>query len=218
VGSVQLLVSRKLGAACIPLGSAPPVIAVGETLASSNLASSNLASSDLAAADRVGAFLLLRALKLVRARAAALVRTPAAQLAPIVSAWLKCFNPTWQPQGVEAAALHTAMGRIQAALPRQRDPELGMVALEAAGALGTQAATLGTAALCWGNRVALLALGDPGVGLDAIAVAAGAPGGVPRDPAQRATWIARTAEARDLVAFSVTDAFAEARSRLGVDR
>jgi len=203
LGAVQVLVSPKLGATCIPLGCTPPAIALGEALAAS---------------DRVGAFLVIRALKLVRAKAAALARTPAVQLAPLVSAWLKCFNPTWQPQGVDAAALNAAAGRIQAALPRQRDPELGILALEVAGALGTQAATLGTAALCWGNRVGLLALGDPGVGLDAIAAAAGAADGAPRDPKERAAWIARTAEARDLVAFGVTDEFAEVRTRLGVDR
>jgi hypothetical protein len=93
---------------------------------------------------------------------------------------------------------------------------VGVIALEVAGAIGTQAATLGPNALLWGDRVALLALGDPCAGLDGIAMAAGQPH-APRDSAERATWIARTHEARDLIAFGVTDAFAEARARLGLD-
>jgi hypothetical protein len=74
---------------------------------------------------------------------------------------------------------------------------------------------LGAATIAWGNRVALLAMGDPTAALDAIATASGVKGGAPTDPKERATWISRAAEARDLVGFGVTDAFAESRSRLG---
>jgi tetratricopeptide (TPR) repeat protein len=211
LGSVNLLSSPKLGAVCIPVGSSPPTIVVGESL-----------SAD----ERVGAFLALRALKLVRAKASALGRTVPGELGVLVSAWLKAFNPTWQPQGINAAALAAALGRIQATLPRNVPPDIGVAALEVAGAIGTRQATLGPAALAWANRVAFLALGDPNAALDAIA-SAGAPGAVgvagpskaaPRDPKERAAWVARTPEARDLVAFAVTDAFAEARARLGLDR
>jgi cellulose synthase operon protein C len=63
----------------------------------------------------------------------------------------------------------------------------------------------------------LLALGDPNAALDAIAAVGGLAEGAPQDPTARAAWIARTPEARDLVAFAVSDAFAEARARLGLD-
>ena len=33
---------------------------------------------------------------------------------------------------------------------------------------------------------------------------------------ERPAWVARNAEARDLMTFSVSDAYAEARSRLGL--
>ena len=69
--------------------------------------------------ERIGAFLALRALKLVRVKAAALGRTVPGELGVLVSAWLKCFNPGWQPQGINPASLTTALGRIQAALPRE---------------------------------------------------------------------------------------------------
>jgi tetratricopeptide (TPR) repeat protein len=203
LGVVQVLLSPKVGPTCIPVGSSPPTILLGESLLAN---------------ERLASFLVLRALKLVRVKASALGRTPPAELAVLISAWLKCFNPTWQPQGINPAALNAAGGRVQAALPRALDPDVGVIALEVAGALGTQAATLGASALAWGNRTALLAEGDPNVALDSIAVAAGSAAGAPQDPTERSTWIARTPEARDLLGYAVTDAFADARARLGLDR
>jgi cellulose synthase operon protein C len=202
LGPLQVLVSPRVGLTCIPASSSPPALVLGESLLAS---------------DRLAPFLVMRALKLVGARASALGRTAPAELAVLVSAWLRCFNPTWQPQGINPAALQAVGGRVQAALSRNLGPDVGVIALEVAGSLGTQAATLGPAALCWGNRVALLALGDPNAALDAIAAAGGLAAGAPQEPAERAAWIARTPEARDLVAFAVTDAFAEARARLGFD-
>jgi cellulose synthase operon protein C len=202
LGSIQVLVSSRVGLACIPLGSSPPALLLGESLLAN---------------ERVAPFLVMRALKLVGVRASALARTPAADLVVLVSAWLKCFNPTWQPQGIPPAALNAVGGRVQSGLARKLEPEVGVIALEVAGGLGAQAAMLGPGALCWGNRVALLALGDPNAALDALAAAGGLAEGAPQDPAERAAWIARTPEARDLVAFAVTDAFAEARARLGLD-
>ena len=203
LGGLQILTASKVGPTCIPVGSSPPTILLGESLLAN---------------ERLASFLILRALKLVRVKASALGRTPPADLAVLVCAWLKCFNPTWQPQGINPAALNAAGGRIQAALPRNLDPDVGVIALEVAGSLGTQAATLGASALAWGNRVALLAVGDPNVALDGIAMASGSPTGAPQDPAERSTWIGRNPEARDLLSFAVTDAFADARARLGLDR
>ena len=202
LGPLQILASPKVGATCIPVGSAPPTILLGESLAD----------------ERLARFLIVRALKLVASRAAALGRTPPSELAVLVCAWLKCFNPSWQPQGINPAALNAAGGRIQAALPRNLDADVGVIALEVAGSLGTQAATLGVSSLSWGNRVALLAVGDPNVALDGIALAAGHISGAPKDPAERSAWITRTPEVRDLLGFAVTDAFADARARLGLDR
>ena len=39
----------------------------------------------------------------------------------------------------------------------------------------------------------------------------------PTGSEERAAWIARHAEARELMTFSVTDAYAEARTRLGIE-
>jgi tetratricopeptide (TPR) repeat protein len=207
LGPVQVLSSPKLGGVCLPVGSSPAAIVLGESAGLN---------------ERAQAFLVLRALKLVRARASALVRTPGSDLAVLLSAWLKCFNPGWQPQGVAASALNAVTGRLQAALPRQLEADVGVIALEVAGTLtatlGPHAAALGTSAMAWANRTALLAMGDPNAALDAIATAGGLGEGAPRDASERAAWLAKTPEARDLVAFGVTDAFAETRSRLGIRR
>ena len=111
LGPVQVLVSPKLGAACLPVGSSPPAIVLGEAPAID---------------ERAAMFLVLRALKLVHVRASALARTPPSELSALVSAWLKCFNPSWQPQGVAASALNAASGRLQAVLPRNPDPDVGV--------------------------------------------------------------------------------------------
>ena len=138
LGTVTALVSPRLGAVCIPVGSAPPTILVGETLATD---------------ERIASFLVLRALKLVRVKASALARTVPGELGVLVSAWLKCFNETWEPQGINPAPLNAAVARMQAAMPRNLAPDVGVVALEVAGTIGTRQATLGPAALAWANRV-----------------------------------------------------------------
>jgi tetratricopeptide (TPR) repeat protein len=204
IGSLQVLSSPKLGAVCMPVGArppAPPCVIVGQTLLSD---------------DRVAPFLLFRAVKLIAAKASAFARSSPSDMAVLVSAWLKCFNPTWQPQGINPALLNAAGGKVQAALPKRLDPDIGMLALEVAGAIGTQQVTLGPNAIAWGNRVALLALGDVNVALDAIAASSSPPVAAPAIAAERATWIARTSAARELITFGVTDAFAEARGRLGL--
>jgi hypothetical protein len=206
--SVQVLVTPKLGMACIPVGSNPPAVLLGEALV---------------ADERLGTFLALRALKLVRIKAAALGRTPPGELGVLVSAWLKALAPSWQAQGINAGALSAAIARMQSAIPRSVPADVGALALEIAGTIGTRQATLGPAAIAWANRTALLALGDPHRALDAIAASTSTTGPsatrtVPADPKDRVAWIGRTPEARDLIAFGVTDAFVEARTRLGLDR
>jgi predicted Zn-dependent protease len=196
---LQVFVSPRVGPVCLPVGS-PPALVLGEALLER---------------ERAAQFLVLRALKLLRAHASALGRGNPSEVAVLVSAWLKAFNPTWQPQGVTTTALNSIFPRMQAALPRSPDPDVPMLALEASATLDGRQATVGFSALAWANRAALLALGDPSTALDAIATAAGLEGGAPTDARERAAWISRTPEARDLVAFGVTDAFAQVCARLG---
>jgi tetratricopeptide (TPR) repeat protein len=204
LGNVQILSSPSVGKTVMPCTSSPPVLVLGDSF---------LATT----AERQRAFLVIRALKLVLARASALIRVPPADMPVLVAAWFRAFNPTWVAPGVNAGALADMSRRLAPAIPRQLDADVGVIALEAAANLGTNAPALGAAALAWANRVALLAVGDPGAALDAIAWTQGAEG-APAGAEARATWIARTVEARDLIAFSVSDAYAEARARLGLDK
>jgi hypothetical protein len=164
------------------------------------------------------AFLVARALKLAQVRAAALVRTPPEDLAPLVSAWLQAFNPQWTPDGVDPQALADAARRLHSHLPRSREPETALMALEIVGSLGGKTEALGAGAILWANRTALLAVGSPNAALDGIALSLGAHAGAPADPKERATWIAQTPEARDILAFGVSDAYGEMRERMGFDR
>ena len=54
--------------------------------------------------------------------------------------------------------------------------------------------------------------------LDGIAWVLGMPNGAPKGPAERAAWIGRTAEAKELFIYSVSDSYAEARMRAGLGR
>jgi tetratricopeptide (TPR) repeat protein len=204
LGALQILVSPQLGRVAIPLGSNPPALLVGEGLM-------NVSN------ERARAFVVVRAMKMILARSSSLLRGQPADVSVLVSALFTAFNPSFQPQGVDPKRVSEMSRRLVPALPRNLDPTVGVIALEAAGTLGNQSNLLGAAAQAWANRVALLAIGDPNGALEAIAWSKGEEG-APRGPEERAAWIARTAEARELMTFSVTDAYAEARARLGLDR
>lgn len=204
LGALQILVSPQLGRVAIPLGSNPPALLVGEGLM-------NVPN------ERARAFVVVRALKMILSRASSLLRGQPADVSVLVSALFTAFNPSFVPQGVDPKRVSEMSRRLVPALPRNLDPTVGVIALEAAGTLGNQAAMLGPAAHAWANRVALLAIGDPNGALDAIAWSKGEEA-APRASEARAAWIARNAEARELMTFSVTDAYAEARQRLGLDR
>jgi tetratricopeptide (TPR) repeat protein len=199
---IELVESPKLGAACIPVTSSPPVVLVGSSLLQS---------------EPVSAFLLARSIKLMAARASALARAAPSELGVLVAAWLKCFNAAVDPQGVPAAAVHTATTRIRASLPRVLDADLGLMALEVGGRLGVRAPDLGAAVLAWGDRVALLATGDIRGALDGIAMTTGLPGGAPTRAAECAAWVAQTPEALELVTFAVSEAYFSARNQTGID-
>lgn len=199
---LQIGMAARVGRVCLPCASTPPTLVVGESL---------LKAED----GKVRAFLVVRALKLVAARASALVRVPAQDLAILIAAWLRSLNPSWVAPGVDANLLAEAGRRLTPGLPRTTDPNFAVLALEAAAAIGNQAAQVGNAAVTWANRAALLAVGDPSVALEGLAWSMGQEG-VPADEAGRAAWIAKTADARDLLSFAASDALLEARKRLGL--
>lgn len=204
LGALQIFVSPTLGKVAIPLSSYPATLLVGESLAS-------------ASSERARAFVVMRAMKMIISRASALVRAQPDDVAIIVNALFAAFNPSFVPQAVDARRVQEVARRMTPALPRNLDPTVGVMALEAAGLLGAQSAGLSNAAHAWANRVALISVGDPNAALDALAWARGEEN-APKDPEERAAWVARTPEARDLMTFSVSEQYAEARMRLGLER
>ena len=200
---LEVFVSPTLGSVCMPVASTPPQIAIGQPL---------LATND----DEVRKFLICRALKAVHARASTIARSAPIDLAPLISGYLLLFAPNWQPAAVDPGKLRDVHARLSRVKPKQLDDDVAVLALEVIGTLGNRASTLHTVVNNWGNRVALLASGDLSTGLSAIARAAGHSSGPAASGPERVTWIGRNAEARDLAIFSVSDAYAEVRAKLGL--
>lgn len=200
---INIQISGVLGAVCIPASAHPPTIVLGQPLLASPRGD-------------VRTFLVHRALKVLQTNSGAFSRTAPIDLWPLLAAYLKAFSPTWSPQGVEASRLNDAYGRITRAMGGSPDPQLGLLAADVIGSIGNRASTLNTAINGWGNRAALLAVGDPNVALSGIAWASGNMNAPPAAGKDRTTWIGRNAEARDLVVFLVSDAYADARSQLGL--
>jgi hypothetical protein len=204
LGALQILISPHLGRVAVPLASNPPTLLVGEGLAR-------------VTNERARMFVVVRAMKMILVHASAMLRNQPQDVSGLVAGLFNAFNPSYFPQGMDAGRVTELSRRIGPALPRNLDPTVGVIAPEAAGMLGTQWANLGPAAHSWASRVALLAVGDPNAALDALAWGQDQDA-APTAPEERAAWIARHPEARELMTFSVTDAYAEARMRLGLDR
>jgi len=205
IRGLELFASPSIGAVCIPVSSGTPQLVFGQAL---------LDSED----DAARYFLMIRCLKILQGKAAALSRTTPIDLWPVLAAYLSIFAPNWIPQGVEAKKLAEAQRRIQGVMPPKLDDEIPALALEVIGAIGNRASLLGTALHQWGNRTALLSAGSLVASLRGVSFAVGQPGGPPKEGPERVKWIVRNPEARDLATFCVGEQYAEARSRLGLNR
>jgi hypothetical protein len=166
----------------------------------------------------VRAFLVHRALKILQSNTAAISRTAPIDLWPLLAAYLKAHSPSWAPQGVDAGKLNDFYGKItRITAQRAIDPQVALLASEVIGSIGNRASTLNTVINGWGNRAGLLAMGDLNVAITGIAWAGGHANAPPAAGKDRMTWIGRNAEARELVVFSVSDAYADARGQLGLN-
>jgi tetratricopeptide (TPR) repeat protein len=200
IQGLEVLVSPVLGATCLATRSVPPQIVYGTAL---------IERGD----DATRYFLLVRALKLIQARAATLARTVPTELGPVVTGFLSALAD-YNPEGVDPKRLADAQKRVKAAIQKPLANDIPMLALEVVGSLGSRSSQLATALNQWANRTALLAVGSPLTALRALALASSAE--LPAEGPDRLRWLGRHAEARDLAIFSVTDAYGEARKRLGV--
>jgi hypothetical protein len=203
VRGLEVLASPALGPVCMPIGSDPPTLVFGQALLDSN-------------DDAARYFLIIRSLKVLQARAAALSRTAPIELWPVLAGYLGMFAPNFAPQGVDAKKLAEAQQRLKNVPRRRMDDDVQTLALEVIGAIGNRASQVATALHQWGNRTGLLALGSPTASLRGLAFSAGLTGGPPTEGAERIKWVIRNPEARDLATFSVSEAYADARKRVGL--
>jgi tetratricopeptide (TPR) repeat protein len=200
VPDVQLFSSNALGPICIPACTEPPAILFGVPL---------LEVDQYEPRE----FLIHRALKLLQTRTAALARTAPIDLWPLIAAFLKLHSPSFSPQGVDPRRFEQYHKVMSERAPAP-DPRTSTAAGEVIGGIGNRASSLNTVAASWGSRTALLAMGDPYVALLGVAWALGTPQGPPPAGPDRVKWISRKAEARDLIVFSVSDVYAQARQLL----
>lgn len=203
LSDIQLFASPVLGLICLPGGGTPPTLVFGQAL---------LRSED----DAARYCLLIRALTILKARASSIARTAPIDLGPILGGLLSLLVPSFQPQGVDPKRLNQARALIQEQSSAGFATETANLALEVSHSIGNRASQLATALYQWGNRSALLAAGDPLVVLRALAIAGGSPLGPPAAGPDRVRWIVRSTEARDLMIFSVSDQYLEARRSLGL--
>ena len=199
----DIVISRAMPFLCLPVGSKPFQIIIGDGLC---------ASED----ETARRFALARTMKLCGAHCAALIRVPAADLRIYVDALLHHLHLAHPPPAIEAERLDEITKRLQRFIPRKEEPEMKAMAATVVEHGVPSVEALASAAATWGDRVALLAVGDLGAALRGVAWTLGhkdLPLG--DEPALRA-WLKENPAARDLVAFAVSDAYAEARKRCGV--
>lgn len=201
INALEVFVSPMVGPSCLPVSSNPPQIVFGTEL---------LESPD----DAARYVVLIRTLKILQAHASTIARTAPIDLWPLTAAFLGVFATNWQPQGVDAKRFAEARQRIQPAIPRNLDDDVPILALEVIGSIGNRASQLATTVNQWGNRAALLAIGSPSAALRGVATTLNQE--LPASGAERAKWVVRHPEARDLAVWSVSEPYAEARRRLGL--
>jgi len=197
---IRVLRSADLGVDAVALGADPVALVLGDAL---------LAHPDAG----VQTFLVLRALKLARANASALSRIGAHDAWAVLAGFFACFGPLAVADGPHAQRLLAARNRIRPHITWVPDPDVSARVATLLEEVLPEADRLPEALCRWGTRVALLGVGDPSIGLDAVL---GQPLHELRDEAARIRAIAGQFAARDLVSFGVSEAYMGARQSVGL--
>lgn len=198
----DVVISRAMPLLCLPVGAKPFQIVIGDGIVSTD--------------DDVGRrFALARTMKLCGARCAALIRVPPADLRVYLDALLHYLQPEYPPPDMDAERLDEITKRLQRFVPKKDEPELKRLAAEIVGSGALDIERLASAAATWGDRVALLAVGDLGAALRGVAWTLGQKD-APREPEELRKWLLENPAARDLVMFAISDTYIEARQRAGV--
>jgi hypothetical protein len=197
------MVSDEIGFDCVYLQASPHCLIFGTSL---------LNHDD----RRVRDFALLRALKLAQSNASALAHMPSTELWAAVAGFLACFAPAWPAQGADAQRLVVHRNKIRPHVTATLGPELSALAPAVTSNAVPRAAQIGDALWRWASRVALLGIGDVSAAVEAIYRATHRDRPLPKDAESWTRWIATCEQARDLVGYSISEAYTEARRRAGL--
>ncbi len=199
----DIVISRAMPFLCLPVGSKPFQIVIGDALC---------ATED----DAARRFALARTMKTCGAHCAALIRIPPADLATYVDALLHHLHPAHPAPAIEPERLDEITKRLQRFIPRKEEAEMKTLAAAVVTRGIASVEVLASAAATWGDRVGLLAVGDLRAALQGVAWTLGHKDVPFTDETAMRTWLKENAAARDLVAFAISDGYAEARARCGV--
>jgi hypothetical protein len=203
LNDVRVMVSDEIGFDCVYLHASPGCIIFGSSL----LAHDNQRARD---------FALLRALKLAQSNSSALAHMPDAELWGAVAGFLACFAPAWPAQGADAQRLVTHRNKIRPHVTATLGPELSALVPAITSNVVPRAALIGDALRSWASRVALLGVGDLSAAVEALFRSAHRDRPLPKDAESWSRWIAASDQARDLVGYSISEAYTEARRRAGL--
>ncbi len=199
----DVVISRAMALLCLPVGAKPFQIVVGEGV---------VATQD----DVVRRFALARAMKITAAHCASLIRVPPADLKIYLDALVHHLHPEHPAPAIDAERLDEITKRFQRFIPRKEEAELRALA-DAAVAEGIPPTeTLTAAAATWGDRVALLSVGDVGAALRGVAWSLGQKEPPLADAEARKAWFDENPAARELISFAISDTYLEARKIAGV--
>lgn len=199
ISNLELYASEHIGTTVLPHSSEPPILVIGRPLL-----------------DRPGAerdFLVLRALKVIAVQGTAFFGTAPLELGTLLAAYLGLFLPDTPLPWGEPARVAELRAKLTAAQTEPIEASQISLAADVAQTIGNQVSQLGVAVSQWGSRTALLALGDPASALRALHLASQDPEPWPEPGAPRLRWVVRHAEARDLMVFSSSEPYLEARQR-----
>jgi len=206
VSDVQLLISERLPTACLPVSGSPITLVIGSQLAQHTTPEGRI-------------FLFARALKIANDHLALAVRTSPGELALLLGGLLRGYDPDYTPAAeLDSAKLDDMARRVHKAIGRRGRDDLMPLALEMNGTQGYDPLRVGTAAAELGDRVALVATGDTPAAFRALLSLSGMHLNDSDGVQARLAALRQSEEAFALLSFAISDAYFEARHRVGADR
>ena len=149
-------------------------------------------------------FLFARALKLAASDLVVAVRTDTLVFGGALHGLLRLVDPSYEPAGVDVAAMEEWAKRLGRAIPRRLFDEVAPNVLEMSGSVQGDLTRLGQICDRFGARLALVATGDIAAGVAALLREADLTVGV-GDPREVQQGIARHPVAADLLTFALSD-------------